>query len=74
MTVAAQRTLKCQLLCRPCHVTKGREDRPEPRRSYYRYWYYGCRCPGRTEANAEKGRGQREKRGENVGCEIIPDL
>jgi 5-methylcytosine-specific restriction endonuclease McrA len=21
---------KCQLLCRPCHVAKGAEDRPEP--------------------------------------------
>jgi hypothetical protein len=69
-----EEALKCQLLCRPCHVTKGREDRPEPRHSYYRYWYYGCRCPICTEANAEKGRGQREKRGEKVGCKIIPDL
>ena len=38
--------LKCQLLCRdPCHREKGAEDRPDvPCGSYYKYWYYGCRC------------------------------
>ena len=51
-----EEALKCQLLCRPCHIAKGREDRPEPEHSYYRYWYYGCRCPICTKANAEKGR------------------
>jgi len=30
--------LKCQLLCRSCHLEKGVEDRPEPAHSYYRYW------------------------------------
>jgi hypothetical protein len=63
-----EEALKCQLLCRPCHVTKGREHRPEPRHSYYRYWYYGCRCPICTEANAEKGRGQRENVGKRWGA------
>jgi hypothetical protein len=38
-----EEALKTQLLCRPCHVVKGKEDRPEPSHGYYRYWYYGYR-------------------------------
>jgi 5-methylcytosine-specific restriction endonuclease McrA len=30
-----EEALKTQLLCRPCHVEKGREDRPEPSHGYY---------------------------------------
>ncbi|HEY5352116.1 MAG TPA: hypothetical protein VIK57_06645 [Streptosporangiaceae bacterium] len=53
--------LKTQLLCRPCHVAKGKEDRPEPAHGYYRYWYYGCRCAECKADNAEKSRRQRER-------------
>jgi 5-methylcytosine-specific restriction endonuclease McrA len=54
--------LKCQLLCRECHVAKGIEDRPEPAHSYYRYWYYGCRCATCKAANARKSARQRERK------------
>jgi hypothetical protein len=31
---------KCQLRCKPCHVAKGAEDRPElAHGTYYVYWY-----------------------------------
>src|SRR5262245_50746997 len=36
--------MKTQLLCRPCHIEKGREDRPEVPHGFYRYEYYRCRC------------------------------
>jgi hypothetical protein len=45
---------KTQLLCVPCHREKGIEDRPEVAHSYYRYWYYGCRCSVCRAANAAK--------------------
>jgi len=32
---------KCQLLCRPCHIAKGAEDRPEVPHGLYRYEYWG---------------------------------
>lgn len=54
--------LKCQLLCPPCHLEKGAEDRPEPAHSYYRYWYYGCRCEVCRAANARKSARQRARR------------
>jgi hypothetical protein len=42
---------RCQLLCRE----KGAEDRPDaPCGSYYKYWYYGCRCSECRAANATK--------------------
>ena len=60
--------LKCQLLCRSCHLAKGVEDRPEPAHSYYRYWYYGCRCATCRAANARKSAIQRERKARaNVG-------
>jgi 5-methylcytosine-specific restriction endonuclease McrA len=35
---------KCQLLCKPCHVAKGAEDRPELKHgTYHVYWYWNCR-------------------------------
>ncbi len=44
---------KCQLLCKPCHVAKGAEDRPELQHgTYYVYWY--CRCDLCKAANAIK--------------------
>ena len=53
---------KCQLLCPPCHLAKAREDRPEPAHSYYRYWYYGCRCEICRAANAAKSARLRARR------------
>jgi hypothetical protein len=47
--------LKTQLLCKPCHLDKGAEDRPEPAHgTYYVYWYYSCRCDACRAANAAK--------------------
>jgi 5-methylcytosine-specific restriction endonuclease McrA len=57
-----EEALKCQLLCRECHVAKGIEDRPEPAHSYYRYWYYGCRCATCKAANARKSARQSERK------------
>lgn len=54
--------LKCQLLCPPCHCEKAVEDRPEPAHSYYRYWYYGCRCAVCRAANAAKSARLRAQR------------
>lgn len=63
-----EEALKCQLLCRECLVAKGIEDRPEPAHSYYRYWYYGCRCATCKAANARKSARQRERKlGERWG-------
>jgi hypothetical protein len=63
-----EEALKCQLPCRECHVAKGIEDRPEPAHSYYRYWYYGCRCATCKAANARKSARQRERKlGERWG-------
>ena len=59
--VLAEEALKCQLLCRPCHVDKGAEDRPEPAHGYYRYWYYSCRCEVCRAANARKSARLREQ-------------
>lgn len=69
--------LKTQLLCPPCHREKGVEDRPEPAHSYYRYWYYGCRCAVCRAANAAKSARLRQtrihaKRGEPVGTTEQP--
>jgi hypothetical protein len=46
---------KCQLLCKPCHVAKGAEDRPELQHGiYYVYWYWNCRRDPCKAANAAK--------------------
>ena len=54
---------RTQLLCKPCHVAKGTEDRPEPvHGTYYVYWYYSCRCTACKAANACKSAALRAKR------------
>jgi hypothetical protein len=70
-----EEALKCQLLCRECHVAKGIEDRPEPAHSYYRYWYYGCLCATCKAANARKSARQRERKtGGKVGMISFPTI
>ena len=39
-------------LCRPCHIAKGAEDRPEVAHGLYMYEYYRCRCDLCRAANA----------------------
>lgn|SRR5215471_3285297 len=58
-----EEALKCQLLCPDCHREKGAEDRPEvPCGSYYKYWYWGCRCAECRAANAAKSARLRAQR------------
>lgn len=52
---------KCQLLCKPCHVAKGREDRPEVPHGLYRYEYYRCRCEVCRAANSIVAAEKRER-------------
>jgi hypothetical protein len=43
------------LLCKPCHVSKGADDRPQLQHgTYYVYWYWNCRCDPCKAANATK--------------------
>jgi 5-methylcytosine-specific restriction endonuclease McrA len=49
-----EEALRCQLLCKPCHRTKGAEDRPEAPHGIYRYSDLGCRCGVCRAANAAK--------------------
>ena len=68
-----EEALKCQLLCRSCHREKAVEDRPEPAHSYYRYWYYGCRCAVCRAANAAKSARLRARRhGVNDDSAVTP--
>ena len=53
---------RCQLLCRPCHIDKGAEDRPEPPHGRYRYVYWQCRCRVCRAANAVASARQRARR------------
>jgi hypothetical protein len=53
---------KCQLLCRPCHIAKGAEDRPEPAHGLYRYEYWRCRCATCRAANAAASARQRARK------------
>jgi hypothetical protein len=54
---------RTQLLCKPCHVAKGAEDRPETvHGTYYVYWYYSCRCTACKAANARKSAALRVRR------------
>lgn len=53
---------KTQLLCLPCHVDKGAEDRPEPTHGRYRYIYWQCRCEVCRAANAAASARQRARK------------
>jgi 5-methylcytosine-specific restriction endonuclease McrA len=64
-----EEALKCQLLCPPCHVEKGKEDRPEPPHGEYRYWYWRCRCDVCRAANAAKSARQRRAKLEAARAE-----
>jgi hypothetical protein len=53
--ILTEEAAKCLLLCKPCHVAKGAEDRPELRHgTYYVYWYWNCRCELCRAANTAK--------------------
>ena len=58
----AEEASRCQLLCRPCHVAKGAEDRPEVAHGLYRYWYWRCRCSVCRAANAAKSARDRARK------------
>lgn len=61
--VLVEEASKTQLLCKPCHVAKGAEDRPELRHgTYHVYWYWNCRCQECKAANARKSAALRAKR------------
>ena len=61
--VLVEEASKTQLLCKPCHVAKGAEDRPELRHgTYHVYWYWNCRCQECKAANAHKSAALRAKR------------
>jgi 5-methylcytosine-specific restriction endonuclease McrA len=61
--VLVEEASKTQLLCKPCHVAKGAEDRPELKHgTYHVYWYWNCRCDPCKAANARKSAALRAKR------------
>jgi len=61
--VLVEEASKTQLLCKPCHVAKGAEDRPELKHgTYHVYWYWNCRCDLCKAANAHKSAALRAKR------------
>jgi 5-methylcytosine-specific restriction endonuclease McrA len=66
---------KCQLLCKPCHVAKGAEDRPElAHGSYYVYWYWNCRCNPCKAANAAKSAALLAKKWQRIPGPSLPLL
>lgn len=66
---------KCQLLCKPCHVAKGAEDRPEPKHgTYYVYWYWNCRCDPCKAANAAKSAALAAKKQQRMAGRTLPLL
>ena len=63
---------KCQLLCKPCHVSKGAEDRPPLRHgTYYVYWYWNCRCELCRAANAAKSAALAAKKLQRAGRPML---
>jgi hypothetical protein len=67
--VLVEEAAKCQLLCKPCHVAKGAEDRPElAHGSHYVYWYWNCRCGPCKAANAAKSAALAAKKQQRKQC------
>lgn len=69
--------IKCQLLCRPCHVAKSFEQgdvpgKPAEHGSFAKYRHHGCRCKECTEANRLKAEAYRIKTGKRVGQGLGP--
>jgi 5-methylcytosine-specific restriction endonuclease McrA len=66
---------KCQLLCKPCHVAKGAEDRPElAHGTYHVYWYWNCRCDRCKAANAAKSAALAAKKQQRIARPSLPFL
>jgi hypothetical protein len=73
--VLVKEASKTQLLCKPCHVTKGAEDRPELRHgTYHVYWYWNCRCRECKAANARQSAALRAKRQNVMPATSEPDV
>lgn len=73
--VLVEEASKTQLLCKPCHVAKGAEDRPELRHgTYYVYWYWNCRCDLCKAANAAKSAALAAKKQQSVAGPTLPLL
>ena len=68
---------KCQLLCRPCRIAKGAEDRPPVPHGLYRYEYHRCRCEvckaANSIASARKRRALRPLRVASRDADPYPD-
>jgi hypothetical protein len=62
---------KCQLLCRPCHVAKGAEDRPDVEHGLYRYEYHKCRCEVCRAANSVASARKRQLQAERQLAESV---
>jgi hypothetical protein len=70
-----EEALKCQLLCKPCHVAKGAGDRPELRHgTYYVYWYWNCRCDPCKAANTAKSAALAAKKQQRMAGATLPLL
>ena len=64
-----------KLLCKPCHVAKGAEDRPElAHGTYYVYWYWNCRCDPCKAANAAKSAALAAKKQQRTAGPTLPLL
>jgi 5-methylcytosine-specific restriction endonuclease McrA len=73
--VLAEEAAKCQLLCKPCHVAKGAEDRPDLQHgTYYVYWYWNCRCDPCRAANAAKSAALAAKKQQRLAGPTLPLL
>jgi hypothetical protein len=71
--VLVEEAAKTQLLCKPCHMAKGAEDRPNLKHgTYYVYWYWNCRCDPCRAANARKSAALRAKRQDTLSATREP--
>ena len=73
--VLVEEASKTQLLCKPCHMAKGAEDRPDLKHgAYYVYWYWNCRCDPCRAANARKSAALRAKRRDMLPATSEPGI